>query len=125
MGNTRDILEPLIKQKPMKIMIEKELKDIILQVVREKNGLNSITLVLNVMRLSNIQKFSPDKYNKIIEQLIKSGDIIKLEYIRPHIGIKFMYFIKGTTFPNIRSMNAQDSEKESNTEVVNKSRNDV
>ena len=93
-----------------KIMIEKELKDIILQVVKEKNGLNSITLILDVMRLSNIQKFSQVEYNRNIEQLIKGGDIIELEYIGPHINyrIKSLYFIKGTTFPNIRSMNAPD-----------------
>jgi len=85
-----------IQQDTSKVFI----KDTILQIVNEKQGIKAVELVLKVMDIVNPARFNLEEYNEGLTQLIHNREIIELEYILPNMEnrVKSIYFPKGTIF---------------------------
>lgn len=75
-------------------------KEAILNIINTRQGVKSVNLALDVMSLTNPISFDDIPYQKELAELVKSGEIIELEYILPDMDyrVKSIYFPKGTKF---------------------------
>lgn len=73
------------------------LKDAILKIVNEKQGVREVELALGVMNLIPPGNIDMSDFQVILDKLIKNKEIIRLNYIPAGIKHeKYMYFPQGT-----------------------------
>ena len=77
---------------------KKNMKEIILDILRLQNGIKAVDLALDTMSRVNPVRFCTEEYHKTIDELVSSGEIIEIEYINPEMPyrVKSIYFSKGT-----------------------------
>lgn len=76
------------------------LRETILALINANSGLKAVELVCKVMGVVNPLMFKNIEYQDTLEQLLKEGEIVELEYILPQLNyrVKSLYFPKGTKF---------------------------
>lgn len=77
------------------------MREIILHMVNTHEGLKGVDLALKVMGEINPVVFKYEDYLPILRELVRSGEVIELEYVLPdsgntHYFPKHIYFPKGT-----------------------------
>lgn len=77
-----------------------EVKDWVRKVVNESNGIKAIDLRSRMIIEDEGQFPTIDECDRIIQELVDSGEIVELEFIVQQMDyrIKSMYFPKGTRF---------------------------
>lgn len=77
-------------------------RQVILDVVKNKNCVKHVDLALDVMSRIGPGIFKPHEYETVIEKLIDEGELKKIEFAteRMNYRIKTLYFPKTTTFFN-------------------------
>ncbi len=77
-----------------------QLKEIILRKVNNSTGIKAVELTLAVMSEINPLIFEAKTYISELDELVKNGEILELEYTLPNMDyrIKSIYFPKGTIF---------------------------
>jgi hypothetical protein len=87
---------------------EQKIREHIIQVVNDSQGIKGVELscklieflILNINKKGDVPVTIYSNYfQNIMDDLVKSGDIIEIEYILPNMSyrIKSMFFPKGTS----------------------------
>lgn len=79
-------------------MTKEQLKEIILSLIRESTGIRGVELALSVLNKTMPRYFESEMYQECLEELVKSGEIVELEYTLPDMDyrVKSIFFPKGT-----------------------------
>lgn len=74
------------------------MREVILQVIKESQGIKTTELALKVMAEIGPGSFDKDKFELSLAQLIHGKEIIEVEYVLPNMDyrMKAIYFPKGT-----------------------------
>lgn len=80
------------------------IRDIILNTVNTKPGINAVGLILDVMSVIGPVKFTEKFYQLSMDDLLKKQEIIEVEYTTPQAEYrtKSLYFPRGTLIEVIR-----------------------
>jgi hypothetical protein len=76
-------------------------EEIITRIVNSSQGIKGVDLSLKVMEEINPHKFSIEEYNKALDELTKTNQILEIEYILPQMDyrIKSFFLPSGTELP--------------------------
>ena len=74
------------------------MREVILQVIKESQGIKNVDLALKVMAEVGPGSFDKDKFELAVAQLIHGKEIIEVEFVLPNVDyrMKSIYFPKGT-----------------------------
>lgn len=97
-GCTCDMFHPNRIELATSISLREQLSIAILNKINLRGGIKATELVLEVMGEINPNKWEGDLFQEIVNEMIKEGHIIELEYILPNMDyrVKSIYFPKGT-----------------------------
>ncbi len=75
-------------------------RELILRKVNESTGIKGVDLCLSIMSHNGPGSFNHEQYMLDLDEILKSGEIIELEYTLPDMEyrIKSLFFPKGTSF---------------------------
>jgi hypothetical protein len=96
-----------IQDNTTKISIMKTIREAILYVVNNQQGIKGVELSIQVITKLHPILFTHRNFEIELNKLIAEGEIVECEYTLPNIEyrIKSMYFPKGTTFGHEQSHN--------------------
>lgn len=91
------------------------MRDVILSILRRRNGTKKSELQLAVMSAVNPQRYDSDMFDSVIRNLAEDGEIRTFIYSNPENPnlVKSMYFLKGTCFFGFVGDRINDSGKDS------------